>query len=602
MTGKRRRGAVPLALVLAGGFGTVLVVAVLAVLAVGLRNLGQTALDLLSERARIAVSTSVARLEQHLRPAADQLEAIGDMIASGALDPGDRTRLGAVLTGALASAPQIRTLVFAGPDHLYFGAERAGGAIRLHEADRSASRAARREVAAARRPGPASWGRPGWSPAHRTTLLRLRRPLHREGRFVGLLAAAISIRELSEQIAELAEELGDNAFILHDRRSVLAHALLLDGYPGLSASKPLPDVAGFSDPVLASIWQAPRQPVGAALPAGTEGVALDLFGERYVFLYRDVTGLGDRPWQVGAYFRAAELAEYFDLWWWTAAVGGGALAAALAVALVLSRRIARPIARFAEAAGRVGRLELADLPELPPSRLRELDDQASAFNAMLGGLRWFEVYVPKTLVRRLIRQGGGREPPWAEREVTVMFTDMAGFTRIAEGADAERLARFLNHHFAIVAGAVEAEGGTVDKFVGDAVMAFWGAPEDQPDHAVRACRAALAIRAAVRADNGRRRAAGEEPVRVRVGLHSGPAVVGNIGAPGRMNYTMVGDTVNVAQRLEQLAKRAGDASGEVAIVASAATAAGLGSGFALEAAGEFRVPGRERRVKAFRLS
>ena len=85
-------------------------------------------------------------------------------------------------------------------------------------------------------------------------------------------------------------------------------------------------------------------------------------------------------------------------------------------------------------------------------------------------------------------------------------------------------------------------------------MAFWGAPDDQPDHAERASRAARAIAIAIEADNQTRLAAGDPPVRVRIGLHSGPVTVGNIGAPGRINYTIIGDTVNIAQRLEQLGK------------------------------------------------
>ena len=115
---------------------------------------------------------------------------------------------------------------------------------------------------------------------------------------------------------------------------------------------------------------------------------------------------------------------------------------------------------------------------------------------------------------------------------------------------------------------IEAEGGIVDKYIGDAVMALWGAIEAQPDHAVRAVRAARAIADVLANDNAGR----ERPVRLRIGLHSGPVVVGNIGTATRMNYTVVGDTVNTAQRLEALAKELlPDA--EVAILMSAATVA-----------------------------
>ena len=182
-----------------------------------------------------------------------------------------------------------------------------------------------------------------------------------------------------------------------------------------------------------------------------------------------------------------------------------------------------------------------------------------------------------------------------------MFTDIAGFTSHAEGRPAQEVAEFLNNHFALLADSIEAEGGTVDKFIGDAVMAFWGAPEAQADHAERACRAALSIVDAVHADNQRRQAEGQPAIRVRVGLHSGPVIVGNIGAPGRINYTIVGDTVNTCQRLEQLGKTAGPRDAEVVVLVSAATAALVGPGFTLVRAGKHQVPGRRGRVEIFRL-
>src|SRR3546814_11538037 len=129
---------------------------------------------------------------------------------------------------------------------------------------------------------------------------------------------------------------------------------------------------------------------------------------------------------------------------------------------------------------------------------------------MLSGLRWFETYVPRSLVMRLIRLGeGGVESE--ERPVTVMFTDIVGFTAASQRLTPRDTADFLNHHFALVAAAIDASGGTLDKYMGDAVMAFWGAPDDQPDHAARACRAALARMRAVVAANRARKARGRAP-------------------------------------------------------------------------------------------
>jgi len=167
---------------------------------------------------------------------------------------------------------------------------------------------------------------------------------------------------------------------------------------------------------------------------------------------------------------------------------------------------------------------------------------------------------------------------------------------------AARTAALLNHHFALMAQCIENEEGTIDKFLGDGVMAFWGAPDRQADHAARAARTVLAIADAIARDNRQRREDGGLPIKLRIGLHSGTVVVGNIGAPERMNYTIVGDTVNTAKRLEQLGKVLGTAEEAVTILISAETAAALEPGdFHLETCGTHPVPGRGQPIEVCRL-
>ena len=181
-----------------------------------------------------------------------------------------------------------------------------------------------------------------------------------------------------------------------------------------------------------------------------------------------------------------------------------------------------------------------------------------------------------------------------------MFTDIAGFTAMCEGMDAKEVADFLNHHLALLADKVEIEGGTIDKYIGDALMAFWGAPERIENTALGACRAALAMAKVISEDNKARAADGMKPVRLRVGIHTGPLVVGNIGAPSRINYTVVGDTVNTAQRLEALGKEV-DPDAEVAILISSATKAQLSSEFVTIPANSFHVKGKTEKVDVYRL-
>jgi len=184
-----------------------------------------------------------------------------------------------------------------------------------------------------------------------------------------------------------------------------------------------------------------------------------------------------------------------------------------------------------------------------------------------------------------------------EAELTVMFTDIIGFTAQSENMPAAEVAEFLNHHFDMVNSAIEAQGGTLDKYIGDSAMAFWGAPEPYPDHAARACRTALAILAAAEEHQSQGL---QPPVRVKIALHTGPLIVGNIGAKARMNYTVIGDTVNVASRIEKLCSDEDDGSPALIIV-SGETARAAGDGFNFERLGEHMVKGRHEAVEIWRL-
>ena len=284
-----------------------------------------------------------------------------------------------------------------------------------------------------------------------------------------------------------------------------------------------------------------------------------------------------------------------------AALAGLAIAvAAILAAIALGQWLARPIRRISSNALKVGDFDLQDIAVMPPSRIRELDEEAAAFNTMLAGLRSFETYVPRALVARLMQTDGGGAGISRQRRVTVMFTDIAGYTATSETLSATEVASFLNDHFTRLGNCIEGEDGTIDKFIGDSLMAFWGAPDEQAQTEQRACRAAMAIARALEAENELRRRSGKAPVRLRIGIHTGDVVVGNIGSPGRINYTIVGDTVNVCQRLEALGKTV-DPTARIIVLISKAVNDALDAGFQTQRAGDFEVKGRVDPIEVFRL-
>jgi class 3 adenylate cyclase len=327
------------------------------------------------------------------------------------------------------------------------------------------------------------------------------------------------------------------------------------------------------------------------------------FGQQgFILLFQELADYTDRVLVVGTHLPSIDLlAEMRRLQWAIVLCVLISLFSAL-MAAFFGRQIARPVRRLSEGAMKIHDLELASVKPIPGSFFRELNDAAFSFNTMLDGLRWFERYVPKTLVRRLIslHQDTGIESSY--RDVAIMFTDIAGFTQLSENMTAPDAAELLNQHFTMVARCVEAEGGTIDKFDGDSVMAIWGAPERYEDFADRACRAALAVKRAVLADNERQRRERGVPIRIRIGLHTGRVVVGNIGSPGRINYTVVGDPVNVARRLEELGKIVGQTSGEVNILVSGAVRSALVKPIALTHLGSHALRGRTEHVEVYELA
>lgn len=200
----------------------------------------------------------------------------------------------------------------------------------------------------------------------------------------------------------------------------------------------------------------------------------------------------------------------------------------------------------------------------------------------------FGTYVPPELVQEMLKRPDAYSMQASSRDLTVMFCDLQGFTRMSEHMAPAELQVLLNALFTELTDVIYAHGGTVDKYIGDCVMAFWGAPVRSDQHAAQATRAALAIQARVAALNTRRQAQGRAPLRLSIGINSGEVAVGDMGSHWRRTYTVIGDAVNLAARLEGLTRAYG-----IDIVAGDQTRA-LSPGFLWQQLDRVRVKGRER--------
>jgi adenylate cyclase len=229
---------------------------------------------------------------------------------------------------------------------------------------------------------------------------------------------------------------------------------------------------------------------------------------------------------------------------------------AVLVALFLGGILARPLRRLASETEAIGRLEL-DSRENLHSPFLEVDRLASAMEEMKRGLRSFRKFVPADLVHQLLKSGKEAQVGGERRTLTIHFSDIAGFTSIAETLPPEELVSYLGDYLEAMTEPIHRSGGTVDKYIGDAIMAFWGAPNADEDHAFHACEAALENRARLEKLNEKWVSEGRPRFDARAALNTGEVIVGNLGTGSKLDYTVIGDSVNLASRLEGLNKRYG---------------------------------------------
>jgi adenylate cyclase len=202
-----------------------------------------------------------------------------------------------------------------------------------------------------------------------------------------------------------------------------------------------------------------------------------------------------------------------------------------------------------------------------------------------------EMYLPPALVRKFAGNPALLKPGAEEQELTILFTDIADFTQISQRLTSQELATLMNRYFeTAVAECVHRTNGTVAKYIGDAIFAFWNAPDAQPDHAARACEAAVRFRRLPPL------LVGDHPLRTRLGIHTGTARVGNFGSVQRVDYTALGESVNLASRLEGLNKFVG-----TECLLTRATCDQAGERVLTRRVGHFQLKGFEKTVEVFEL-
>jgi adenylate cyclase len=351
--------------------------------------------------------------------------------------------------------------------------------------------------------------------------------------------------------------------------------------------------AASSDPLIARLAAA----LSAVGEGGAQTLRFDEGGENYIAHIVPVRfpGLDDRQFIAIVAPLVDFTAHSEELLAHGLAVSAALLAAGLILALVSSGLITRSLRALTAEATHLGDLDFREGPIIQ-SHIKEINTLAGALGSARDAIRTFALYVPRELVRRIVAAGQFAGRGGLRQEVTVLFTDIKDFTTISEHHAPEDVVTGLSLYFDLMNKWVENSGGNIVQFLGDSIFAMWNAPTSDPEHVRHGCQCALDLSRAVDEFNRARREEGQPEFATRFGLHTGPAVVGSVGAERRLQYTAMGDTVNVASRLEGINKEFG-----TTILVSGAVEARCRGSFIFRALGRKKAKGRDEEIEIFEL-
>ena len=222
---------------------------------------------------------------------------------------------------------------------------------------------------------------------------------------------------------------------------------------------------------------------------------------------------------------------------------------ALYIIFWLSRRISAPMVQLCKTAQAIKDMDLESFLAPPKSNIAEIQALSAAMNSIRTSISTFSKYTPKDLVRKLLKKGANPELEGKTEEITLFFSHIENFVTISEKLPAEYLILHLSEYFDKLTRSINQYNGTIDKYIGDAIMAMWGAPSADDEQAIHACEAALSCQEILEQLAKKWLPLGKPPLPTQIGIHTGSAVVGNIGSRDRMNFTAIGDSVNIASRL-----------------------------------------------------
>jgi adenylate cyclase len=375
-------------------------------------------------------------------------------------------------------------------------------------------------------------------------------PIYTDDKIAGVAAADITLDGLSQYLSERKISPGTLSYILDTQGGVVADSELAKTYTGEGGRVELQHITSLANVLPAIAFSARPRDSG-------EPYSFSHGGQEYMASCSMLPMQFGKRWQLFIVTPLDDFTSPFKrndkrlLIW-----GLAAIAVQILIIYFLSAVISSPLERLAL---KVAKIEDLGGRNLAPVRsaIGEISVLSKAIDTLDATVTSFAAFVPVGLVRQLIASDHKPELGGHSRFLTIFFSDLEAFSSLSEEVPTQELMTRVSAYLEIVTKAVNDEAGTIDKFIGDGVMAFWGAPALLEDHAWRACLAALRIRQGMDALNEHWRSQELKPLNVRIGIHSDAVLVGNIGSADRMGYTVIGDGVNIAARLEGINKEYG---------------------------------------------
>ncbi|HMB75598.1 MAG TPA: adenylate/guanylate cyclase domain-containing protein, partial [Kiloniellaceae bacterium] len=411
------------------------------------------------DKAEIIVKAIEGHVRQYLDIVPRQSERMAALLREDSITFAERDRIGALFSAALAATPQVATLSWATYDGQIVRVFRNRPDETIKAGDWSDELAFTEMLKLFERGAAPSWEGIFFAETVKRPFMNYVLPLgdttggEAPG---GVLIASVSLEEFSSYLQKLKDDFFGTPFILRARTQVLAHPQLPATFDGLSDNRTLPTLAEVRDPALARIWDEARLTALEAKLAGSVSVrVIESEPDPEVFLYRETAGYDRQPWIVGIHLPLSAISDQLGRERFIYIVSLSVVVVALLGAVLLSRMITGPIRRLDDVAKDLAQLDFEKQPAYESSLFKEVNEVFESFESARHNLKFFGRYVPKALVRKLIGRQEEREHGNLA-EVTILFTDIVGFTAMSEEMSAHQIEQFLNSHFSLLTRCVMA--------------------------------------------------------------------------------------------------------------------------------------------------